>query len=458
MKMINLFKWKKSDKVINNLNNDWLENIEWVNSTQEKWMKEIQEAKQLERRKEKKLENLTKYYLFFGILVTLLNAFLSIYYLKYLNLNLKETELTFEEKEFVVKFKEKKMEYASYLWDYAPYFWLPNVNEIKENNLSFSSIVDSNQDSNDKLFQELKSKVENLITNDEIDYIDKYDQLKQFIIEIWSNTLANSPKIKEIEANIWKYWFLPEEVHETIEDNTIQRSFLWIETIKYYTALKTFSYLDSFKTGLWEYIWLNKNDVERYLNLYIKSWERDIEKYLSDCILNPLEISTESESCINFMDFEKYVTLNYTCKPWEVNCTNVNFQPKIFKKVIQYIKYMLESESLPILSILLNSLDPNNNTISFTIDINTYSDDEKNLLSEWILNPNVFISTSLINSLRKSHMILGSSIKIDNLKVNKKDVKNSDWTSSKANNSSFVFTIPIQKSVEKEIYDYVYNN
>lgn len=456
--MINLFKWKKNNEVDENSNNNWLEDIEWVKLSETKWMKEIQDEKRLERIKEKKLENMIKYSLFFGIILLAISWFLFFYYLKYLNLNLKETELTYEEKEFVVKFKENKMKVAENFWEFAPYIWLPNVKEIQENNLSFGTIVASNNNSNENLFKELKSKVDNLIMNDQIDYIDKSDQLKQFIIDISINTLANSPKIKEIEWNIWKYWFLPEEVHETIEDNTIQRSFLWIETIKYYTALKTFSYLDSFKNWLWEFIWMNKEDVEKFLDLYIKSWERDIEKYLSDCILNPLEITTESESCINFMDFEKYVTLNYTCKAWDKNCTNVNFQPKIFKKVIQYIKYMLESESLPILSILLNSLDPNNNTISFTIDINTYSDDEKSLLSEWILNPNVFISTSLINSLRKSHMILWSSIKIDNLKVNKKDVKNSDWTSSKANNSSFVFTIPIQKSVEKEIYDYVYNN
>ncbi|MEF2175381.1 MAG: hypothetical protein V3575_02820 [Candidatus Absconditabacteria bacterium] len=455
--MINLFKGKKKEDVNDNLNNNGLEDIEGVKESENKGMKEIQDEKRLERIKEKKEQRMTQIYLIFGILIFIISGFLFFYYLKYLNLNLKETELTFEETEFVVNFKKKKMEFAGYLGNFAPYVGLPNVEEINQSNLSFSTIVSSNQNSNDALFNALKSQVENLITNKEIDYIDKSDQLKQFIIEIAGKTLGNAPKIKEIEGNIGKYGFLPQEVHETIEDNTIQRSFLGIETIKYYTALKTFSYLDSFKSGLGEYVGLNKNDIEKFLDLYIKSGERDIERYLSDCILNPLEISTESESCINFMDFEKYVTINYTCNKGDLNCTNVNFQPKIFKKVIQYIKYMLESESLPILSILLNSLDPNNNTISFTIDINTYSDDEKSLLSEGILNPNVFISTSLINSLRKSHMILGSSIKIDSLKVNKKDVRNSDGTSSKANNSSFVFTIPIQKSVEKEIYDYVYN-
>jgi hypothetical protein len=57
----------------------------------------------------------------------------------------------------------------------------------------------------------------------------------------------------------------------------------------------------------------------------------------------------------------------------------------------------------------MNDFDPNSNTISFTVEVNTYAEDEKNIRDNYscmIENPHLFIISNLIYLLKESHFIL----------------------------------------------------
>lgn len=119
-----------------------------------------------------------------------------------------------------------------------------------------------------------------------------------------------------------------------------------------------------------------------------------------------------------------------------------------------YIDLKLEQTQLPSFTILFKNFDKNSEQITFTIDINTFKQDEIELAKQGILNPHVFILTNLINLLKQSKFIVGKSISIQNLDIAPKTLSlgKSDFV---VHNSNKTFTLPIQKSSEREIFDFV---
>ncbi len=91
---------------------------------------------------------------------------------------------------------------------------------------------------------------------------------------------------------------------------------------------------------------------------------------------------------------------------------------------MKLIQDKLENSDVPSLDISMKSINPLENTINLSIEINTIKNDEDELSKKKkILNPHIYLVTSIINNLRESRYVLTDAINISSLKVNKKKIK-----------------------------------
>jgi hypothetical protein len=63
------------------------------------------------------------------------------------------------------------------------------------------------------------------------------------------------------------------------------------------------------------------------------------------------------------------------------------------------------------------------------------------------------LTTSVVNHLRESRFVLTDSITINQLNVDSRRVR-IGWQTVVVNTSTFAFELPLQNSVEREIYDF----
>jgi hypothetical protein len=410
---------------------EWIDDSETKSQSQSKNSKIEYDADTLKRFRleDNKFGKLIQYPLFVVIIVSVI--FYLVFSLdKFYTLNWKEESLTTDESGYIDSFKKNA---DTYFW----LFWYKFSNQWDTLSISLTWDIKS-----------IKNQLNTYIINNDIWYIIKKDNINIFLNQFLQKYVIEKADLDKKNWDIIKYSFLPQEVDKLVSDNEIQRALLSIESIKFYTAMKIFSYLNSFVTEFSSSIWQNSSSVQKQMQYYLARWEWDTERYLKSCYLNVYE----SEECNIIWDFRNFYSTQWIDK---------KFYSDVFINLIRYIDNKLETDSFPKLSIVLNDLDPQKNILSFAIDINTYKEDEAdmlmsdNLSSSNIKMPHVMIVTELLNSLRQSQFILWWSIELDNLKVNKKKVKqwNMEYT---VNNSKFNFNIPVQKSTEREIYDFVY--
>jgi hypothetical protein len=160
------------------------------------------------------------------------------------------------------------------------------------------------------------------------------------------------------------------------------------------------------------------------------------------CYLNPFETSTD---CNTIGDFDLY---------YQDILKDADFDKSLFKNVMKYLDIMLEQSDIPSFSILFNGFNAGSKTINFNIEVNTTKQDELRLIAKGIKNPHIFIFTSLVNLLKQSVFIIGGDIdtKTINIATRTLEVGNTSYT---VNTSSKRFELPIQKSTEREIFDYI---
>jgi hypothetical protein len=115
---------------------------------------------------------------------------------------------------------------------------------------------------------------------------------------------------------------------------------------------------------------------------------------------------------------------------------------------------ILETSNVPSFSILFNGFNAGSKTINFNIEVNTTKQDEKALIDKGIKNPHIFIFTSLINLLKQSVFIIGGDINTKTINITTRTIEigNTPYT---VNTSSKQFALPLQKSTEREIFDYI---
>jgi hypothetical protein len=244
---------------------------------------------------------------------------------------------------------------------------------------------------------------------------------------------------------VTKYGFFTEELKDLLKDQdtmwNIKRSLLSLENIKFSSAIQVFSYLDTFVDWLAKSLNITKEAVATWMDDVITRWEKDVMLYLNNCYLNPFEVDYD---CNTVWDFDMYYAIN----------SQSGFDTSFFKRLVYYIDLKLEQTEIPSFSIMFNWFSSNSNQIAFSINVDTFKQDELSLIEKGISNPHIFIVKSLINFLKQSKFILWKDITTKNIKVQPRNI--TIWSNQfNVNHSSMNFSLPIQKDAEREIFDFV---
>ena len=293
-----------------------------------------------------------------------------------------------------------------------------------------------------------KEKITKIIKDLSLNYVQKRDILQSVANKIGTSILDLKWKIQQDSNALNKDWFFPEELVWILkQDNavgSIQRSLLSLEVVKFSSAIKVFSLMDTFLSSMVSDFGYQQSEIKKILNELIERGENDIQNYLNYCYNNPYE----PVQCNIIWDFDKYYQLR------ENSTGEKPFNTSFFKKLMEHIDKKLEYSNVPSFSITFNSFDGKSNSIAFTVEVNTLKEDEYVLLKQGIKSPHIFIVSELIQLLKQSTFIVGKAIDAKDIRVTSKPI--TIWGSKyMVNNSVKTFTLPIQKNTEREIFDYV---
>lgn len=251
--------------------------------------------------------------------------------------------------------------------------------------------------------------------------------------------------IKTIKETLTKDGFFPPELVGILKsDNavgSIQRSLLSLEVVKFSSAMKVFSLMDVFVSSLADNLGYTKSDIRMKLNELMERGEKDIEYYLNVCYNNPYEPA----KCDKINDFDEY---------YHTILQDKTFETSFFKTLMEFINNKLEFSNMPSFSITFNSFNGKSNAIGFTIEVNTLKEDEYALIEQRIRSPHIFIVSELIKLLKQSTFIVGKAIDAKDIKVTPKHVS-IGGSKYVVNNSIKNFNLPIQKTTEREIFDFL---
>lgn len=351
---------------------------------------------------------------------------------RFYSLNAQETSLDADQRQFLQSYVDNKNTLLGRLW--------------LETQAPATLTYDLAKVDADYIWQ----KLEEYISDENISYLTKKDQITTFTQSLNTTVTADKKAVDQISLNITKFAFLPEEIDEIISDNEIQRWIVAIESIKLFTALKVFSLFDSVVNELSQNLWLTAQWVNVLLKKYASRGESDMQRYLLACFLNPLE----DNDCKQFGDFDRYYAYNES----ENSKTDAEkFYPRTFARIVSLFESKLENSVIPLLTIMLNKFDTKTWNISFAIEVNTSLEDKNSLFAKGELNPHIFIVSQMVNLIRESLFVVWKWISIDTLKVTKKKIReaNNEFV---VDNSNYTFDVPIQKTAQREIFDYVYGN
>ena len=293
--------------------------------------------------------------------------------------------------------------------------------------------------------QENEANFTSIINATDLSYTNKKNIIEPALNSIVSNTNTKIDTLEEINSSIVKNYFLPQEIRDILGEKwttDIQRALSSLEIIKFNTASKVFIYLDSILNLLIDKTDLTKEEIVELLNKVTSRGESDFFSYVYMCYFNPYETNSE---CNNIGDLDIYY--KDILKDEETNIV-------AFKKIMSYLDSILEQTDIPNFSIIFHTFDPIKEVINFSVEVNLTKEDERWLVKKGIKNPNIYILTNIINGLKQSVFVLGSDINAKSITVNTRTI--TDGSSSYiVKTSQKDFTLPVQKSSEREIYDYV---
>ena len=297
------------------------------------------------------------------------------------------------------------------------------------------------------LWAPAKPNLRQIVDASTINYVHKKDIIQAWVDQISQSIISQHQQLDAIKRDIAAFWFFSKELFELVDADkqttSIQRSLLSLETIKFATALKIFKNLDTFIDQFSRNFRVDKEFVREQMDFFLTRWEADISTYIQSCYLNPLE---DVRKCNIVNDFEKYFTFVET---------ETEFDAELFKALISFIDNKLEDTDYPSLEIQFDNFNPSSQSLSFTIEVNSFQEDEIELFRKGILNPHIFIITNMINLLKQSRFVIGESIRVDKLNINRNEVK--IWSTSVfVSTSQMKFTLPLQKETQREIFDYVF--
>lgn len=289
------------------------------------------------------------------------------------------------------------------------------------------SIVGSGQESN----------VDMVIQDKNLNYIQKKDILQLALNGFSTIFVTNNKRLTTLKEDISKYGFFSQEIYDMLENQSystsIKKYLLSLEIIKFSSAIKVFSYLDTFVSSLANALKVAPATVQTEMNTFADRGEKDILVYLNNCYLNPYEIDYD---CNMVGDFDRY----YALVDKEKTPPDTNF----FKKMMYYVDTKLEQTDLPSFSITFKKYDPTQKQISFTVDVNTFKQDEVALIKKGIINPHIFILSNLLNLIKQSVFVVSENIDAKSIKISPKVIKIGSSVFN-VNNSTMNFVLPIQK-------------
>lgn len=276
----------------------------------------------------------------------------------------------------------------------------------------------------------------------------KRDIMEQVVSRLIQRLISESEQLATIQKDISKYGFLDPQIMSLLNTDEeiipIITSLHTVETVKFWTALKMFSLLDTFLSQTSRLLWISKDDLESKMKLYSSRWEKDIARFLSNCYLNPYETLPE---CNQIGDFSNYFLYDEK---------NTTIDPKLLSQILVIIDNKLEQSDLPSLQINFDRFAPNAKSLWFRIIVNTLPEDEAAFFARGIINPHIFIISNLVNLLKQSLFIIGDSINVNKLNIQRKDLNIGNLVIP-VSTSSMNFTLPLQNSSEREIYDFYEN-
>lgn len=286
-----------------------------------------------------------------------------------------------------------------------------------------------------------------IIQDPEIDFITKKKILTPWVWLLYRDISNRFDNFESLKNTAWQQWFFPQKIKDISKEesfnNSIQKAIVSVESIRFAVALKYFSLIDSFIGQLSSYASLPKETVSEKLKMFVERGEKDIYLYVSACYLNWYELWTSCSTIWDFFNYYKYTDTSLS-----------KDDLRLLLLTMDIIEAKLENTDFPSLDVSVRNIDTQNNSITLNISINTFKEDEAKLtLSDWILNPHIYLITSIVNHLRESRYVLTSSINVNQLVVDKRKVK--IWGQIvTVNTSNFDFSLPLQNEVQREIYDF----
>ncbi len=277
-------------------------------------------------------------------------------------------------------------------------------------------------------------------------YVTKKDILQTALNSFSPKLIQKKQSLENLRQEVTKYGFFSKELYDLLQNEeyvtSIKESLLSLEMIKFSSAIKVFSYLDTFIWTVASVLNISVPAASNKITEIAQRWEKDIALYLSNCYLNPYEVDYD---CNLVWDFDRYYTNIAQENDW--------IDRVFFKKLMTLIDLKLEQTSLPSFAITFQKFDPTQRQISFKVEVNTFQQDEAALAKRGIINPHIFIVTNLLNLIKQSLYVLSENIDAKTLKIVPKTIKIGS-TVFTVNNSMMNFILPIQKSTEREITDY----
>ena len=327
---------------------------------------------------------------------------------------------------------------------------ISNTWTLSKDKENFAQIVDSNQFLYEKK-EQLDWKLQNLL-----DWAKKID---------WEIDLQSQEYISN--------WYYPKQLSDNVRDWEIQKPIITIESIKLSTALQFYGLLNDFKDEYASRLGLSKQVSDAYLNYYKSISDTDILKYVQMCYMNPY-IWDNDWTCKNEQDFVSYFITRHKenmariklSSDWrDISLIDINDSSSVssisknFVVLMELLIQKLDKEKLPALVITFNNFDPITSTIKFSIEINSFDSTYEQLRGNGVnvTSPHEFMVTNLINLIRQSRLIKSENIKIQNQTIQTTNVK--EWSLIyKKYTSKYDFELPVQKSVEREVSDFDFNN
>jgi hypothetical protein len=133
--------------------------------------------------------------------------------------------------------------------------------------------------------------------SDRLSYIQKKDIFQNSLDGLSNDIIRNSTSLDSIKKDITRYGFFPKNLSTIFgEDNqgvSIKKSLISLEVVKFSTAIKVFSYLDTFIKGLSNLVNISPEKVQENMQKLYTRGEKDIKIYLNTCYLNPYEVDED---------------------------------------------------------------------------------------------------------------------------------------------------------------------